>query len=82
MNWRINWWFCGENGIQRGHDIIEANEDFDEFDAEDLLEYEVSVSENVHKPKTKKFFKIANFDNFPKTWGVLSVVALGEEAER
>jgi len=75
MKWRINWWFCGENGIQRGHDIIEANEHFDEFDAEELLECEVSISEHAIR-RTERFYKVANFDNFPKTWGILSVRAV------
>lgn len=74
MKWRINWWYLDAvDGICRGHDIIEANEDFDVDEATDLLDREDAFCEN---PQAVNLFKLKNSSPEPMKWGVLSVRAI------
>ena len=75
MKWRINYWYRDGSRMYRGHDIVEASEDFDEDDADELLSQIAQgfiTAEGFDVLETS-FFKNYTCANFPKTFKVLSV---------
>jgi len=38
MRYKVSWWIHGAGRIVRGHDIVDADKELDEDDAEDLIE--------------------------------------------
>lgn len=77
MKWKISWWFKdGLDGIKRGQDIVEASEDFDDIDAEKLLNNEMEPS--IYHKVILKNFNDNNSATLPQNWGVLRVVPIKE----
>ena len=75
MKWRINYWYRDGSRIYRGHDIVEAPEDFDELEAEDMLD-DIAIGSTVSEPREiqdMNFFKNYCCADNPCTFKVLSV---------
>lgn len=76
MKWKITWWFLDAvQGISRGTDIVEADEEFDEDDAETLLDDEMWGPIYGWEKKTKNF-RNNSFSPEPMKWGILRLIPL------
>jgi len=72
MKYKISWWVTSHpEGITRGSDIVESEEEIDEFDAEDILQ---NLAE---KEGTNIGFELGTLSN-PSNYGVLKVTKLEE----
>ena len=73
MRFRVKWAFRDGRHWIRGHDIIETdNPDFNEDNAEDMMDVEMECKTSITETKMANFRKNACADS-PQTWKVLSV---------
>lgn len=80
IKWQINYWYREGKRVCRGHDIIEASEDFTENDAEEFLEW-VALGEENNTPKAVQemnFFKEYACGDSPCNFKVLSIKRLSK----
>jgi hypothetical protein len=77
MRVRINWAFRDGSHWIRGHDVIKTDKaDFNEDDAEDMMDAEMECKTSINKSKMVKFRQNACADS-PQTWKVLSIKKVG-----
>ena len=78
IKWQINYWYREGKRMCRGHDIIEASEDFTEEDAEEYLEW-VALGDGTGTPRAVQemnFFKEYACGDSPCNFKVLSIKRL------
>lgn len=63
MKFKVSWWIHGAGRICRGHDILDVSEDFDEDDAEELIEKD--LRRNLSSSLTKYDFPSPFEPNLP-----------------
>lgn len=89
MKFRASWWFKDSiDGLTRGVDIIESDEDLDEDDVIEIMdaisdEEGATINDNRTLQLMPKFYWTARPATRPETWGVLKVTCpLRDDYER